>query len=168
MIGVYFKDVIKNLKIQFLQEKTPSGTAGSLSLLADQLKETLIVSNADIIVEANYADVVRYHRENKNKITLVCSMKHFPIPYGVVEIENGGTLKGITEKPEFDHLVLTGVYVMEPELLRMVPQDTVFHMTHLIEKVKREGHKIGVYPVSEKAWMDIGELETYPETLTRF
>jgi len=141
---------------------------GSSHLLKEKLKSTFIVSNADIIVEADYADIVKCHQKDKNKITLVCSMKHFPIPYGVVHIENGGSLKRIREKPEMDYLVLTGLYVVEPDVIPLIPRDREFHMTDLINKLQLEGQKIGVYPVADKAWMDIGELEAYQEVLKRF
>ena len=168
MIRAYFQDTEHNFNIHYYEETYPSGTVGSLSLLRDKIHSTFIMSNADIIVDADYADIIKFHRKNKNKITLVCSMKHFPIPYGVVQITNGGELKGIQEKPEFDHLVLTGVYVMEPELIHAVPTGQFFHMTHLLENLRREGAKIGVYPVAEKMWMDVGEMKAYEETLKRF
>jgi len=168
MIKAYFQDCSHNFNIHYILEKTPLGTAGSLSLLEDKISSTFIVSNGDIQVDTNYADLLRFHRENKNKISLVCSMRHVPVPYGVVEIENGGALKGIREKPELDQLVLTGLYLVEPEMIRLIPKDKEFHMTHLIEKMRAENQKIGVYPVSEKSWIDIGELESYQKVLRRF
>lgn len=168
MIKAYFQDSPLDYNIQYCEELTPSGTAGSLSLLKGKVQTSFIVSNADIIIDADYTDIVDFHVKNQNQITLVCSMKHFAIPYGVVEIENGGELKGIQEKPELDHLVLTGFYVMEPELLRHIPDNQVFHMTHLIDLLRVENQKIGVYPVSEKAWMDVGEMDEYREVLRRF
>ena len=94
-------------------------------------------------------------------------MQHFPIPYGVVEIGNDGLLKKIQEKPEFDVLVNTGLYVMEPELLSMIPGDEIYHITYLIEKLRQENHKVGVYPIAKEAWVDIGELNEYKDVLMR-
>jgi dTDP-glucose pyrophosphorylase len=168
MIRAYFKDVQIDYNINFFEESTPLGTAGSLGLLKGTLNSTFMVSNCDILIEANYADIIKFHRENKNKITLVCSMRHFAIPYGVVEIENGGNLKRIHEKPEFDHLVNTGLYVLEPELLAQIPENRIFDITHLIEKLRGEDQKIGVYPVSDKSWVDVGELEEYKKNLRLF
>jgi dTDP-glucose pyrophosphorylase len=168
MIKAYLQDCSAAYNVQYCEEPSPRGTAGSLALLADELSSTFIVSNADVIIDANYADIVRFHKENRHLLTLVCSMKHFPIPYGVVSIGRGGGLRGIEEKPEFDRLVLTGMYVVEPELLRMIPNDRLFHMTHLIEMLRVEGKEIGVYPISEKAWMDVGEIKAYAETLKSF
>lgn len=168
MIRAYFQDVPHDYNIHFFEETKPLGTAGSLHLLKGKLKKTFIVSNCDIIIEANYAELLDFHRQQKNKITLVCSMRHFPIPYGVVEIENGGTLKNIKEKPELDYLINTGLYVLEPELLDLIPNDTFYNITHLIEKLKLENEKVGVFPISDKSWMDVGEIEEYKKTVKRF
>ena len=168
MIRAYFQDLASPFQINYIEEEAPSGTAGSLWRLRGKITSTFFVSNADTIIDTRYDDLKRFHDQNQNKLTLVCSMKHFPIPYGVVKIENGGDLKGISEKPEFDHLVLTGLYVAEPEVLEVVPSKGIFHMTLLIEKLLAEKQKVGVYPIAEKAWMDIGELKEYQQTLIRF
>lgn len=161
MIRAYFQDNDSNKNIHFFEEGQPLGTAGSLSMLKDKINSTFIVSNCDILVEANYADLLKFHKEGGYAITLVCSMRHFSIPYGVVEIENGGDLKKISEKPEFDYLVNTGLYVLEPELLHQIPEGHFYHITHLIDKLIKEEKKVGVYPIGNKAWIDIGELEEY-------
>jgi dTDP-glucose pyrophosphorylase len=168
MIKAYFQDLPHEYDIHYIEEETPSGTAGSLHQLDGRLDGTFIVSNCDILVEANYADILRFHRENRNRITLIGSMRHLSIPYGVVEIENGGSLKEIKEKPEFDFLANTGLYVLEPDLLKRIPKNKVYHITHLIEQLRQENEKIGVYPISAKSWMDVGELKEYQETLMRF
>lgn len=168
MIKAYFDEIQRDYELHYIEETTPSGTAGSLHKLQGKIKTTFMISNCDIIIDANYADILRFHRENKCKITLVCSLRHFPIPYGVVEIENGGMLKGIREKPEFDFLVNTGLYILEPELLNHIPKDRVFHITHLIENLRKENEKIGVYPISSTSWTDVGELKEYKDTLMKF
>lgn len=168
MIKAYFQDLNPDYNLHYVEETQPSGTAGSLHLLKDKIKTTFMVSNCDIIIEANYADILKFHRESKNKITLVCSMRHFPIPYGIVEIENGGTLKEIREKPEFDFLVNTGLYVLEPDLLARIPKDKFYHITHLIEQLRCENERVGVYPIASNSWADIGELKAYQESLEKF
>lgn len=168
MIKAYFDEVQRDYELHYIEEVIPSGTAGSLHLLQGKIKTTFMISNCDIVIDANYADILLFHRKNQCKITLVGSMKHFPIPYGVVEIENGGMLKGIREKPEFDFLVNTGLYILEPELLEIIPKNQVYHITHLIEHLQKEKQKIGVYPISSSSWVDVGELKEYKETLMKF
>lgn len=168
MIRAYFQDRQHPFQIRFMEETSPCGTAGALTLFNGQLQSTFMVSNADVLVDADYAEVVKIHHENRNTITAICSLKHFAIPYGVVDLENGGMLKGIREKPEIDHLVLTGLYIVEPSALAFVPKDQVFDMTHLIEKLIINGKKVGVYPIADQGWMDIGELDAYRQTLRKF
>lgn len=168
MIKAYFDEVAQDYSLHYIEEAVPSGTAGSLRLLRGKINTTFIISNCDIIIEADYSDILKFHRVNKNAITIVASMRHFPIPYGVIEMESGGILKGVREKPEFDFLVNTGLYVMEPELLQMIPTDRVYHMTHLIEHLRLENEKIGVYPISQTSWIDIGETVEYKRALSKF
>ncbi|WP_233879572.1 nucleotidyltransferase family protein [Virgibacillus halodenitrificans] len=159
MIRAYFDDMEKSYSVDYVEEDKPLGTAGSLYLLKDQLKETFFVSNCDILIEGNYSDMMKYHKENNNKITLISSLVHYTVPYGVIVIDEDGSVKEMKEKPEYDYLVNTGMYILEPECLKDVPEDTFFHITDLINKYIDEGEKIGVYPVSESAWLDMGQFK---------
>ena len=167
MIKAYFADQPANYKVGFVQEEKPLGTAGSLHLLKGTLKKDFFVTNCDILIDGDYGSIMDFHRAGKNDITMVCSMKHSSIPYGIVEITKGGTLRSLKEKPEFDHLVNTGMYVVNPRMLELVPKNKFFHFTDLIEKAKSRGAKVGIYPISENAWMDIGQLEEYRAALGR-
>lgn len=167
MIKAYFSESRDPSRLHFVQEDKPLGTAGSLSLLKGKVEKEFFVSNCDILIDADYAEILEHHRANRNAITMVCSMKHTRVPYGVVEINEGGTLKCMREKPEFGHLVNTGMYVVNPEMLSLVPEGEMFHFTDLIEKASGKGHKVGVYPISENAWLDIGQLEDYQAVLNK-
>ena len=158
LIKAYFRDIACDYDISFVDEPKPLGTAGSLSMLAGEIATSFFVSNCDVIIDADYADVLRFHRENGNQLTLVSSLKNFTIPYGVCETASGGQLVGISEKPSFDYLVSTGMYVMEPGVLADIPADRFYHITDLINDYITRGIKIGVYPVSERSWMDMGQL----------
>ena len=168
MIMAYFYDAAPTEKIRFFEEESPMGTIGALSLIKNQLQTPFFVTNCDIFIEANYGEVFRFHVENKNALTLVCSMKHYQIPYGIVEIKNGGCLHSITEKPELDFLVSTGFYVLNPDVLDLIPEKQFFHITHLIDSLKAQGRKVGVFPVSEKSWMDVGQMKEYSDVMNRF
>ena len=165
MIRAYFHDHDLDYNIKFIQEEKPLGTAGALKLLKGYVKESFFVSNCDIIIRSNYSDILDFHLERKNAITLVGSMQHHTVPYGVCEIENGGDLVSIIEKPEFDYLTNTGLYIIDPGVLDLIPDNIYFNMTDLIEKVKQEGLPVGVYPISAKSWMDIGQWAEYKKTI---
>ncbi len=98
---------------------------------------------------------------------MVASLKHYNIPYGICEIENGGNLASIKEKPEYDLLVNTGMYIINPELLKYIPSNEFFHATDLIETIRNLGKKIGVYPISENSWIDIGEWVEYKKVINK-
>ncbi len=158
LIKAYFADLAPDYEMHYLEETAPLGTAGSLSLLRD-IDSTFFVSNCDILIDADYANVLRFHRESGNAVTLVASAKNFTIPYGVCETGPQGRLTGISEKPAFDFLVSTGMYVLEPSVLDDIPGDRVFHITELINSYVEAGKAVGVYPVSEKSWLDMGQWE---------
>ncbi|MDD5131502.1 MAG: nucleotidyltransferase family protein [bacterium] len=168
LIKAYFSDFAQKYKITYVLENKPLGTAGSLNLLRNKIRKTFFVSNCDILIEADYADILKFHRQRKNKITLVSSMKNFTIPYGVCEIQNGGVLENIQEKPEYDFLVNTGMYVLAPGVLADIPKNRVYNITDLINDYLKKGEKVGVYPVSEKSWLDMGQFEALQETLKKF
>lgn len=168
IIKAYFSDYEHKYRITYVQETKPLGTAGSLHLLKDRIKKTFFVSNCDILIETDYADMLEFHNKKKNKITLVSSMKNFTIPYGVCRIRNGGTLKSIREKPEYDFLVNTGMYILEASVLSDIPKNQHYDITDLMKDYLKKGEKVGVYPVSEKSWLDMGQFEALHETLKRF
>ena len=147
--------------IQYLKEKEFFGTAGSLSLLNGLIDSTFFVSNCDIIIDQDYSEIYRYHKANENELTLVAALKHYKIPYGTVETGYNGSLEEIHEKPEITYKINAGLYILEPHLLDEIPQNQFFHITDLIDKIKNRGGKVGVFPVSEKSWKDIGEWDEY-------
>jgi len=161
LIEFYLKNQNLPYQIEYIKEDNPSGTAGSLSLLKDKINETFFVSNCDIIIEQDYSEILEYHRDNKNEITIVAALKHFQIPYGTIETSENGKLERLTEKPELTFKINSGMYILEPHLLNEIPGNQFFHITHLIEKVHSRGGNVGVFPVSEKSWKDIGEWDEY-------
>lgn len=167
IVKAYLNDRANGYNIRYIKEEKPLGTIGSLYMLKDTMKSAFFVVNCDIFIEADYSDIIKFHRDSKNKITLVVSMKHYTIPYGICEIKDGGILKGINEKPEYDYLVNTGFYIMENEVLNDIPED-FYNMTDLIDKYIKKDKKVGVYPVSDKSWLDIGELQELQKTLKKF
>ncbi|MBP7653495.1 nucleotidyltransferase family protein [Candidatus Dependentiae bacterium] len=168
LIKAYLNDFDFSNNIEYVVEEKPLGTAGSLHLLKNKIKSTFYVSNCDILVDADYSDILEFHRTNLNKITIVNSMINYVIPYGVCEIESGGSLKQIKEKPEFNFLVNTGLYVLEPDTLDDIPENKFYHITDMINDYMKRGVKVGVYPVSQKSWLDMGQLKELQDMMTKF
>lgn len=167
ILKAYFEDRDPDYTVHFVDEPEPMGTAGSLRLLGDQIDDSFFVTNCDIIVDADYTKVLEYHRATNNLVTLVGSTIHYQIPYGTCILDDNGRLERIDEKPGYDFLVNTGMYVLDPKALGLIPSDDLFHMTHLIDKAIATGHPVGVFPVSEEAWIDVGQWQEYQKAASR-
>ena len=164
MIRSYFENSTTNYRIKYLYEgKTPLGTAGGLRLVPRRFPDTFFLSNCDTMINARFDDMYKFHKENKYDITIIGSVQYFMVPYGVMEISAGGKLKRIKEKPEHDFLVNTGMYVIEKKVLKYIPPKKLFHVTDLVRNVKKHKGRVGVYPVSEKSWLDVGQWGSYKE-----
>jgi len=159
MIKAYFGEVEKDYELIYIDEDVPLGTGGGLSLLKGKIDTTFILSNCDILIEENYANLVRFHRASKNLITMVCSIKKIKIPYGVVDIDESGQIAAMREKPELSFLTNTGIYIVEPEVLDAMVDDEVIGFPDIMARHQASGAKVGIFPISESAWMDMGELD---------
>jgi len=165
MIKSYFKEMNTRYSISYIEEEEPLGTAGSLKLLRDRIEKEILVSNCDIIVDCDYAEVADFHRKNAYDITIVGSYRHFTIPYGICEIEKNGLLKDLKEKPEYDFLVNTGMTVLGRKALELIPANEKFDITDLIARVRGKRGKVGVFPINEKSWIDVGHWEEYHKSV---
>ncbi|MBU3090462.1 NTP transferase domain-containing protein, partial [Clostridium gasigenes] len=167
MIKSYFGDIEKNYNISYLEEDKPLGTGGSLYLLKGKINRTFFVSNCDILIDGDYAAMYEYHKEKKNLITMICAVKNITIPYGVINLTDGGEINNMTEKPEYSFLTNTGVYIIEPEVLDLIEDDTFIHLPDIASKCMELGMRVGVYPITERAWMDMGQLDEMQEMINR-
>jgi dTDP-glucose pyrophosphorylase len=145
-------------EIHFLEEEEPLGTAGFLSLLKHRIDKSFFMTNCDILVDISLADLYHYHNENGYDLTIVGSVKDFSVPYGVLELSDTGELKKVIEKPTSYHLVNTGLYVISPSILTLFRNtSTKMDMDTLISKCLSDTKRIGVFPVSNQAWSDMGQ-----------
>ena len=161
MMEYYLSQLDHKYDIEFFMEDKPLGTIGSVALLKGKITTPFFVSNCDIVIDQDYRDVYDYHKENKNDITIVTAVKSIRIPYGVIETGENGLMTGLKEKPEQTYMINTGVYILNPDLIDEIPEGEFFHITHLMEKVKARGGRVGCFPVSENAWRDMGEWPEY-------
>jgi len=159
MIKAYFNEVNKDYTLNYIDEYKPLGTGGGLSLLKGKINSTFILSNCDILIEADYKKIYNFHREEKNLITIVCSLKNITIPYGVIEISETGEIEMMKEKPKLSFFTNTGMYIAESKIIEELDDNTVIGFPDIIEKYRLAGEKIGVYPISENSWLDMGQLD---------
>jgi NDP-sugar pyrophosphorylase family protein len=162
MIKFYFDSLLaKDYNIEYINEEKPLGTAGSLYLLKDRIKETFFVSNCDVIIDHNYPEVLEFHRSQGNSITAIGALKFYSIPYGTFNVKENGQLISIQEKPELTYLINTGMYILEPHILDMISDNEHMDINELMEKVNNSSGKVGIYPINSNSWVDIGSWKEY-------
>lgn len=157
----------ESFKISYIREEKPLGTAGSLHLLKGVLNSPFFVSNCDIIIEEDFSNIYDYHIQNNNDITIVAALKHTKLSYGIIETSEEGLLSSMKEKPEFTFKINSGMYILNPNVLEAITPNKFLHITELISILQKKGHRIGVFPVSEKSWKDIGDWENYIKLISK-
>ncbi len=159
MIKAYFNEIEKDYNIFYADEEKPLGTGGGLGLLKGQINSTFILTNCDILIQDDISKIYEYHKEQGNVITMVCSLKNFQIPYGVVEIGDGGSVDKMSEKPKISFFTNTGCYIVESEVIDSIPDGQAIGFPDIVENYKKKGYKVGVYPIGENAWLDMGQMD---------
>lgn len=165
MIKSYFQEAQMPYRIDCLLEDIPLGTVGALRMLETHAAPQFLVTNCDVIINSDYAELVKFHKDHKFDLTLVVSCRRYVIPYGVCEIASGGALKRMKEKPEYDLLVNTGMYVINRRMLKLIPKNKMCNINDLIVKAKAKGMKVGAFPINEHDWIDVGQWEEYHKTV---
>jgi dTDP-glucose pyrophosphorylase len=168
ILKAYFEELQPGYRVHFVDEVEPQGTAGSLRFLEGKFDKPFFVTNCDIIIKANYISLYEFHQKGGYDISLVASAKEYIIPYGTCKLNGEGHLSHINEKPHFDFLINTGLYLLNPDVLKLIPKNKFYHLTHLIEEAKNKGKKVGVFPIDEDAWIDIGQWSEYKKAIENF
>lgn len=159
MIKAYFNEVRRPYHINYVDENTPLGTGGGLYLLKGIIYETFILSNCDTLILSDYHKIMDFHKKDHNFITMICSLKNYTIPFGVVKLGENGKLLELDEKPHLPFIINTGCYIVEPDVIEDLSGGINIGFTDIIEKYRKQGKKIGIYPISETSWTDMGQMD---------
>jgi dTDP-glucose pyrophosphorylase len=149
-------------KLNFLEESSELGSAGSIKLMKNQ-KKPFFVINCDTLVKVNPKRILNAHYESKSLMSMVVCLKSYKIPYGECNVNKLGFLKNINEKPSNKLMANVGMYVMNPEILKYVKNYEKLNMDKLIEKLLKNKKKICVFPIKEDEWIDTGNWNNYFE-----
>ncbi len=160
MIKSYFADAKLDCDLEFVDEDVPLGTGGGLKLLEKKVNSTFILSNCDILVLEDVKTIVDHHAMNNNDVTMVCSLKNFEIPYGTVEFSDGGTIESFNEKPKLSFFTNTGYYVVEPCIMEYIGEGESIGMPDIIDRMRKDGRRVGGYPISDNVWLDMGQFDS--------
>ncbi len=161
LIKDYFSNKTTDYEICYVEEEEPLGTAGSLYLFKERLKNTFFMTNCDILFDVELAELVKYHKENNNLVTIVSVIKSYSIPYGTIETKENGMLTCLTEKPDYIYQINSGLYVLEPEVFSYIEDNEYLHLPDLIQRILGQNGRVGVFPIPEGCWTDMGNWDEY-------
>ena len=146
------------VKVNYIQEDRPLGTAGALGLM-DEPSGTLLVINGDVITDVDFEAMLAYHQEHKAEITVGVRQFGVEVPYGVLECE-GSRVRELKEKPHLDFLVNAGIYLLEPSVYACITKGERMDMTELIQRLLDSKRSVISFPIIEY-WLDIGQPADY-------
>lgn len=160
MIREHFQDGSQwGVNITYVEERKRLGTAGPLSLLKEKQKLPFIVMNGDIMTNVNFQQLLDFHCQQKNYGTVCVREYQQTVPYGVVKI-NKHQLLAVEEKPIQNYFVNAGIYVFEPDVLRLLETNQPMDMPQLLDSMLHSKLNISAFPIREY-WTDIGRMEDY-------
>jgi len=155
-----FKDgSAKGMRIHYVWEEHPLGTAGALALVEDFIHDYVLLMNSDLLTTINYEDFFLFFQEQEADLAVACIPYQVNVPYAVMET-NGHVVNGLKEKPTYTHYSNAGIYLMKRDLVKSVPKHQHFNATDLMEQLISQGKKVVAYPMVGY-WLDIGRKEDY-------
>ena len=159
MIKSYFNEIEKSYIINFIDEDEPLGTGGGLYYLKDKIDTTFILTNCDILVKDDFNKIYKYHKDSNNVITMVVAKQNIQVPYGVVKFDNDYHIESMEEKPKISYYTNTGCYIVEPSVISEFINKENIGFPDIITRCKSKGLKVGVYPITEESFIDMGEID---------
>lgn len=157
----YFKDgEEKGVKIAYAKETKPLGTIGSIHLCDEFEYEDIIVMNSDILTNIDFADFYKTYKNSGADMAVAATSYHVDVPYAVLEADDQQTVKSLKEKPRYTYYSNAGIYIFNKKLLEMIPKDTFFDITDLMDKMLAMDLKLVTFPINGY-WLDIGKHEDF-------
>lgn len=147
------------VKLKVSKENKPLGTAGPITLLKDELNEPFLVMNGDILTLMDFRDFFDFAISKNTLLTIAIKKEILPFAFGNIFFE-GDYVTGIQEKPNFVTYILAGIYIMRPEILKIIPYNQFYGMDQLIQNMLNEKIPIAKYELKEY-WLDIGRINDY-------
>jgi len=153
------------IKIRYVVEPAPLGTAGAIKYAGDKLTESVVVFNGDILTEVDLAAVIRLHRERKARATIVLTPVDNPTAYGLVETDTDGNIRRFLEKPKPEEIttnnINAGIYILEPDTFDRIPSNVAWSIERSYFPSLIERGETFVAYIDHGYWIDIGTPEKY-------
>jgi dTDP-glucose pyrophosphorylase len=161
VISEHFRDGQDfGVDIRYVKEDQPLGTVGALSLL-EESDEPLLVINGDILTRVDFRAMLNFHREHNADLTVAVRQYELCVPYGVVDTD-GVAVRGILEKPVVKQFINAGIYLLNPAVRLMIPNDRPYDIPDLIHRLLKESRTVVCFPIREY-WLDIGKADQYDQ-----
>jgi NDP-mannose synthase len=153
------KSLTSQVKLNYIIEDEPTGTAGSLSLVPN-LDETFLALNGDLLTNIDIQALLAYHKDQQAALTIATHRRKVKIDLGVLELDENSVITNYLEKPETTYHVSMGIYVYEPRVLSYIPKGAYLDFPNLVKKLIEAKEKVVSY-VTDCVWLDIGRPDDY-------
>lgn len=159
-IEEHFKEPRGEVQVKTVREPKFLGTIGSIRFVESFHNDTVLVMNSDLFTNINYEDFYLHFKENGADMSVAAVPYSVQVPYGIFKIENRRNITGLIEKPTYDYYANAGIYLIKKAALDLIPQDTFFNATDLIEALIAADRKVVRFPLNG-TWIDIGNPQEY-------
>lgn len=156
----HFAELRGEVKVETVREPKYLGTIGSIRFVKEFHNDTILVMNSDLFTNIDYEDFYLHFKEHDAEMSAAAVPYSVQVPYGIFKIENHREITGLVEKPTYDYYANAGIYLIKKSALELIPEDSFFNATDLIEALIAAGRKVIRFPLNG-TWIDIGNPQEY-------
>ncbi len=158
-IEEHYHEPRNGVRIQTVREPKFLGTIGSIKFVPHFYNDTILLMNSDVFTNIDYEDFYMHFQQHDAEMSVAAIPYNVSIPYGILDLE-GRNIQGLIEKPKYTYYANAGIYLIKRNALDMIPEETFFNATDLVERLIEEGKKVIRYPLNG-TWIDIGNPQEY-------
>lgn len=158
-IEEHYQEPRNGVQVETVREPKFLGTIGSVKFVENFFNDTVLVMNSDLFTNIDYEDFFLHFQQHEAEISVAAVPYNVSIPYGILDLD-GRNIKGLLEKPQYNHYANAGIYLIKRRALEEIPDGEFFNATDLVEKLIAEGKKVIRYPLNG-TWIDIGNPQEY-------
>ena len=158
-IEEHYQEPRNGVRIKTIREPQYLGTIGSIRFVQQFYNDTILLMNSDLFTNIDYEDFFLHFQEHDAEMSVAAVPYNISIPYGILDLD-GRNIKGLLEKPQYNHYANAGIYLIKRRALEEIPDGEFFNATDLIEKLISENKKVIRYPLNG-TWIDIGNPQEY-------
>ncbi len=167
LLEAFFRDGSRiGVPIDYSIESQPLGTVGPLTLI-EGLDAPFLMMNGDVLTDLDYSDLLRYHRACGGVATIASYEREVKIDFGVIRTNDANAITEYIEKPSYQYQVSMGIYVFQPEVLKLLKHNERLDFPDLVQLLISRGEKVVSYPFCGY-WLDMGRPDDYERAIEEF